>query len=360
MRKKFLLLFSLPLLALFSSGCLKVGDTNSNATSGPAGVFLSIDKGETWVAKSNYPTTEGVKNLQQVSVYRFIEDPLDSNAFYWASREKGMFYTYDSGESWIQVSNTLNDGFIYDIAVNPENKCIVYATNGRQIFKTEDCSRSWIELYREVRLEDHITSIEINPFNSKQIWMTESNGDLFVSGDSGLNWAVQERFKTFLYSVDFDKFNSGLIYVATKSKGLYRSKDGGASWVSLSDKLKEYSGALDFRRFLVYSGKAETIYWVSKYGILTSRNAGEDWEAIKLVTPPGSVDIYGFAINPQNSNEIYYTGTINNKSTFYRSMDGGKNWDTRKMPSKQLPTSIRVHPKNSDWVYIGYTIPEQK
>jgi len=360
MYKKILLNSLLILLVFFSTGCLKVGDTTTSSTSGPAGVFFSSDKGETWVSKSGYPTIEGVKNLQTTSVYRLLEDPLDPNTLYWASRENGMFYSYDNANSWKQVEKTLNNGFIYDIAISPADKCTIFTTNGRQIFKTEDCSRSWVELYREVRLEDHITSIEFNPFNENQIWMTESNGDLFVSNDMGNNWNVEERFKTFIYSVDFDKIKPNLLYISSRTKGLYRSKDGGNSWTSLSDKLKDYSGSLEFRRFLVYPTKAETIYWVSKYGILTSRNAGEDWEAIKLVTPPGSVDIYGFAVNPQNPNEIYYTGTINNRSTFYRSMDGGKNWDTRKMPTKQLPTVIRVHPKNSDWIYIGYTIPVQK
>lgn len=360
MYKKILPSSFLFFLLFFTTGCLQVGDTKQNLTSGPAGIFLSMDKGETWIAKSSYPTVEGTKNLQEVSVYRLVEDTQDVNTMYWSSREKGLFYSYDNANSWFPMPDVLNNGFIYDVAVSPENKCIMVATNGRQIFKTIDCSRSFEEIYREVRLDDHITSLEFNPFNPNQIWMTESNGDLFVSSDLGKNWAVQERFKTFLYSVDFDKFNSGLMFVASKSKGLYRSKDTGNTWISLADKLKNYSGALDFRRFLVYPSTAETIYWVSKYGILTSRNSGEDWEAIKLVTPPGSVDIYGFAINPKNSKEIYYTGTINNKSTFYRSMDGGKNWDTRKLPTKQLPTVIRVHPKNTEWIYMGFTIPEQK
>jgi photosystem II stability/assembly factor-like uncharacterized protein len=344
----------------FTTGCLQVGDTNKNLTSGPAGVFLSIDKGENWLVRSSLPLVDGVKTLQEVSVFKFIEDPKDENALYWASREKGLFYSYDNALTWMKNKSELSAGFIYDVAVSPEDKCIIFSTNGRQVFKTEDCSRTWEEVYREARLQDNITSIKFNPFNTNQIWMTETNGDLFVSSDLGKNWAVQERFKTYVSGVYFDEFNSGLMYVASKTKGLYRSKDTGQTWLSLADKLKTFSGSLDYRRFLVYPAKAETIYWVSKYGILTSRNAGEDWEAIKLVTPPGSVDIYGFAVNPKNSLEIYYTGTINNKSTFYRSMDGGKNWDTRKLPTKQIPTAIRIHPVNTDWVYMGFTIPEKK
>jgi len=76
-----------------------------------------------------------------------------------------------------------------------------------------------------------------------------------------------------------------------------------------------------------------------------------------LVTPPGSVDIYGFTVSRSNDKEIYYTGTIDTKSSFYRSMDGGKTWETRKLPSKQIPTVLYAHPQNEGWLYLGFTIP---
>jgi hypothetical protein len=76
-----------------------------------------------------------------------------------------------------------------------------------------------------------------------------------------------------------------------------------------------------------------------------------------LLTAPGSVQIYGFAINPQDDNHIYYTATANNRSTFYRSIDGGANWITKKLPSGQIPTALRIHPEEPDWIYVGFTIP---
>ena len=45
---------------------------------------------------------------------------------------------------------------------------------------------------------------------------------------------------------------------------------------------------------------------------------------MNLITPPGSANIYGFAVNPQNENEVYYVGTIGNRSLFYKTVDGGK------------------------------------
>jgi hypothetical protein len=76
-----------------------------------------------------------------------------------------------------------------------------------------------------------------------------------------------------------------------------------------------------------------------------------------LLTAPGSVQIYGFAVNPKNPNHMYYTATANNRSTFYRTVDGGQNWITKRLPSGQIPTALRVHPEQEDWVYVGFTIP---
>jgi len=84
---------------------------------------------------------------------------------------------------------------------------------------------------------------------------------------------------------------------------------------------------------------------------------GESWQAMKLITPPGGADIYAFAVNPKNENEIYYTATINGRSTFYKSIDGSENWVTKKLPSGQLPVAMLIHPEKDNIVYLGFTFP---
>ncbi|OIO19976.1 MAG: hypothetical protein AUJ23_01035 [Candidatus Magasanikbacteria bacterium CG1_02_32_51] len=358
MNKK-LVFFSLLLAVVFfvGAGCLNVGDNNQTITSGPAGMYLSIDKGESWTAISSMPTNQGTKNINNMSVYALFEDPQDPQGLYWASREGGLFYTFDSGKSWQQSGDPLNVSAVRSVAINPRDKCTIYATNGRQVFKTIDCVRSWEEVFREIRSSDSITYVAFDPFHPENIYISESNGDVLKSIDGGVHWLLLKHFSDYVRSIDFDTNNEGLVYITTLKKGLFRSKDFGETWTDLSSKLKDYSGALDFKRFVVYPSQADEIYWISKYGVLTSRNAGEDWESVKLVTPPGSVDIYGFAVSRSNDQEIYYTGTINSKSSLYRSIDGGKTWETRKLPSKQIPTMLYAHPQNEGWLYLGFTIP---
>jgi len=362
MTKK-LLHFSVILsVVLFTgAGCLNVGGAQPT-TSGPSGMYLTANKGETWSAISAMPTNQGVQNLDSYSVFGLVEDTQDSQGLYWLSRESGLFYSFDSGASWKQSGVPFNASLVRSLTVHPKDSCTIYATNGRQVFKTVDCVRSWTEVFSEIRTTDSITAVAFDPFHPENIYVGESNGDLLKSTDAGRTWAVVYNFggTSYIRDLSFDTNKDGLVFVSTLQNGLFRSKDSGATWTDLSLKLAEYPGSTDFRRFYIYPSKAEEIYWISKYGVLTSRNAGEDWEPLKLVTPPGSVDIYGFTVSRSNSKEIYYTGTIDYRSSFYRSMDGGKTWETRKLPSGQLPTVLYSHPNNDGWIYLGYTIPVEE
>lgn len=356
--RKSLSIISILCFALFLTGasCVSFSGGGGNDTSaGPVGMFASTDKGETWNQASAYPTVEGVKSLSSVAIYRITVDPSDPDTMYLASREGGIFYTYDNAQTWQHVNKTLNAGFIYGIAVHPKNRCQIFATNGTQVFRSDDCSRSWAEMYRESRANVRISSLAFNNFSPYEIFLTEQNGDVFVSFDSGNSWTVNARLGVEIIQMTSSPLKGGLFYLTTRKDGLYRSEDGGKTWVSLSDKMSSFSQTNQFRRFVLHPAKPDTNFWISTYGILRSDDRGDSWKAMELLTPPGSAEIYAFAVNPQNDNEIYYTATNANRTTFYKTIDGGKNWITKKMPSGQIPIFLRVHPSNANLVFMGFT-----
>ncbi len=352
-------IFSFMVLAILLAGAGCVSFSSQSASTGPSGIFSSADNGESWTTGMNLFTLEGIKSLSGANVYRLVEDPQDPEAMYLATRENGLFYTYNGGKIWQQAGAPLSSGFIYGLAVHPQNKCIIYVTNGRQVFKTDDCSRHWTEIYRESRSDVIISSLDFNYFMPFTVYLAETNGDLLQSNDGGQSWGVLNRFGTRLVTVSPSHLQSGLLYVITRDQGLFRSDDNGATWVDLKNNLKNFSGALGYRRHLLHPAKPNTIYWVSTYGILVSSDRGDTWQQMNLITPPGSADIYGFAINPQNDKEIYYTATISERSTFYRSLDGGVNWITKKLPSGQRPVVLRVHPQKGNVLYLGFSVPPQ-
>jgi len=187
------------------------------------------------------------------------------------------------------------------------------------------------------------------------------NGDILVSHDSGKSWSVLKRFGKYLQYMIADPLVPGRLYLATYRDGLMRSDDQGKNWIELGDGLNGFSGGKDFYRLILNSAKKDSLIWICKYGILRSDDAGKTWADIKLITPPGSVNIYAFAMNPKNQKEIYYTGTIlgdknvHVRSTFYKSTDGGVNWVTKKLPTNTVPTLLMIHPDDPNVLFMGFT-----
>ncbi|MBU0661122.1 hypothetical protein KKG22_02985 [Patescibacteria group bacterium] len=359
--KTYVRLLSLCALSLLfiGQGCVSFGSSSSNS-SGPAGMFASSNKGESWQPVSTLPKSDGIKNMSGVSVYRIFDDPQDPSTMYWASRGHGLFFTHDNGITWQQpLSPSLTQGFIYGVAVHPKDKCTLYVTNGKLVYKSTDCTRTWSEVHRESS-SDNVVSVLISPVAPYDVYLATTKGRFLVSKDTGVSWQTVFQFRYPIAEAFVDPFVKDRVYVATKEYGMYRSFDAGQTWVSANEDIADLSDALEFRRFIPYTGKEHYLYYVSTYGIHVSENAGDSWETLELIHPAGSAKIYGFDVNPQNKNEIYYTATINDRSTFYKSIDGGVSWITKELPSKQLPTALRVHPSIDNQLYLGFTIPPKE
>lgn len=342
-------------MLVLGAGCTSLG-TKTAGTTGPAGMFISADKGETWKSTSILPRPEGSKSLSSVSVYKVFNNTEDPDTLYWASRGNGLFYTYDQAKTWQLAPAPLNTGFIYSVAVNTKDKCVIYASNGTSLYHSSDCNRSWKEIYRDQN-NDRIVAISTDPFSPARMYMLKTRGDLMVSDDTGISWKILKRFSVPVLSFNVDPFKEGVLYVSSEKKGLYRSDDAGKNWVSTDKELKKFTGGLEFRRFVFNPAKEGEIYWISTYGVLVSEDRGAHWKAFSILNPPGTIKIYGFAINPKNVNEIYYVGTTENRSVLYKTIDGGENWITKRLPSDQIPTTLNIHPENDNILLIGFTIP---
>lgn len=333
--------------------------TNGSAT-GPMGVYRSEDKGENWKKVTAYPTPKGVQNIDNVKVYRIFTDPSDHNAMYLGTRGQGLYFTYNNGDSW-QFAEPLAGKFIYSVVVDYKDKCNVYVTDGTSIFKTTDCSRTWKTVYSVPLSSQRISALGIDYANAQTIYASLVGKEILVSNDGGGSWSALKRFENIeIQHLATDPLTPRRIYVASYDQGLARSDDGGLTWKDLRAPFEKFANSRKFHRLLLHPKKKDTIFWVSEYGILRSDDAGVSWKEIPLVTSPGSVNIYTFEVNPNNDQEMYYTGTVlgdeqnTPRSIFYTSVDGGATWSTKKLPTNTIPVASYSNPTNN-MLFLGFT-----
>ena len=357
MSKKIYFLLTLAImLVLTGASCIKF----SSQSQGVMGMYRSDNKGDSWKPINVFPTVQGVKDLSSLKVYKVFKDPSDPNAMYLGTRGQGLYYSLDNGNSW-QVVGAMKNRYIYALAVDPKDKCNIYASDGSHIFQSTDCTRTWKLIFTEERLSERFIDLAVDQQDSKIIYGAQLNGDILRSSDSGKSWRIIKRFGIGIRALQADPQKSKRLYIASYKHGLFRSDDGGENWIDTSKDFGNFNDSKSFNRLILNPAQKDSLFWVSKYGILRSDDAGKTWKELTLLTPPGSVNIYSFAVSAKNQSEIYYTGTImdskkqNVKSTFYKSVDGGKSWVTKKLPTNTIPVMMSVHLTDSNMLFLGFT-----
>ncbi|HBK34728.1 MAG: Glycosyl hydrolase [Candidatus Uhrbacteria bacterium GW2011_GWE2_40_58] len=344
---RILKLFSLLSLLLFTGvGCF--GGSATSSTDG--GIFLSADGGDKWQQLTTVLTAEGIGTLATSQVLTMEIDPQDTQTIYVGTLQRGLLYTYDGGVSWMRPrTESLKEGKIRDVEVDPTDECTVYVTKDERLYKTTNCSRDFdSEVYVETRSGVMITRVAVDWYNPDILWLGLSNGDILKSESGGTTWKTSISTGSYITSLLVNNADSRTILAATESDGLYKSQDQGASWTHIEKELSDYSQA-NYVNFLVQTNVGDKVLAATKYGLISSTDFGSTWSKIDLLSAPGQVIIRALAMDPENADTIYYSAA----STFYRSLDGGQTWTTDKLPTTRLPQYLLVNPENPSQVYLS-------
>ncbi|MBU0625131.1 hypothetical protein KKF05_02205 [Patescibacteria group bacterium] len=350
MSKKILFLSLLGSLLLAGVGCVSFSG-NGISSGADGGVFKSTDKGDTWNKRVAVPTTTGDKqSIAGVNVATIVQDPQDPNAIYIGTVSSGLFYSYDGGDSWLRPAQ-LSSGKVASIAIHPKDKCTIYATLANRLLKSEDCSRTWSVVYLDARTDRQTTAVLVDFFSSNIVWVATDAGDILKSTDNGRSWSNSETLKSAIMKLAIVSSDSRRLYAATKAHGIWRTDNSGDDWIDLSPNYRDFSGSIEFSDMALGVSDPATIIMASRYGLIRSRDFGDSWETVDLLTPPRSTILYSVAVDPKDVNTIYY-GTA---TTFYRSPNSGVNWIPKKLPTSRTATVLQVDIVNSNVLYMGVT-----
>lgn len=171
------------------------------------GVWKSVDAGETW-------TKLGLEDTQHIARIRI--HPRDPDTAWLAAmghlfgpnEERGVYKTTDGGGSWEKVLYVSEDAGAVDLALDPANPRILYASTWR-VRRTPYSLESGGDgsaLYKSV--------------DGGESWQLVSDNEGFPSGTLGIiGIAVSPSNNRNLYAM-----------VEAEEGGVYRSRDGGETW----------------------------------------------------------------------------------------------------------------------------------
>lgn len=354
----FLLLFC---LLIFSACSIQ---TNTENLQGGSSVFVSGDNGNTWKDASGIATI-GQKDERissSIDVLSFYSDPSDNLAVY-AATNRGLFYTFNLSNGWNRATS-LPSEYIRSVAVSPDNKCFIYVAVANSLYFSKDCNRTFYPVYHDNQKSATVNSVVIDHYNSNNIYLGTSRGEVVKSIDGGNSWRTIHRFDEPIAKIISSPKDSRLIFVATNKSKLYSFLSNTNTDPSNSADLDNNFKVSDFKdlnsvlsglgigssfKDFVVSSSDGALLLASDKMILRSIDNGITWEGLNLIQPDGQVSVNSLAVNPQNSKEIYYV----TDTTFFRSFDGGVSWTTKRMPSPRGGSALLVDFRNNRNIYLG-------
>lgn len=363
------------------------------------GLLKSTDGGATWTLIQG---NAGVNEFDKHAFSRIVVDPSDPNTVYAAIKggggfgafgsNQGIWKSTDGGQSWTNTTASISDSSDYtELRMDPANHLKLFAAIGGDndskdgVYVTTNGGTTWSPAGNfpmgTSQNEAYIT-LAIAPSNDQEILAAITNPstqgllEMLESTDGGSTWkalANVPNYQGFQGDWDstlaIDPSNPGIIYAGGEGafpsggNGFIQSVDGGSTWTDIQRGADGQP---------IHADNHATIFDAD--GRLVDGNDGGVWRLdnatpgqihwTDLNTNLSTIEFYGTALDPQNSNIAYggsqdngcmmYTGSqqwtqifggdgglaavdFNNPSTVYlelnsflsRSDDGGSTWTSK-------------------------------
>jgi len=145
-------------------------------------------------------------------------------------------------------------------------------------------------------------------------------------------------------------------FAAVPKAGVFKTVNGGADWRP-ANTLKTGSGSLSstyISKLAFDPANSQTVFAASfSSGLFKSDDAAATWSSIL-----SNIQVYDFAVNPQNSKIIYAAGLCVDHGCLLKTADGGTSWNEvyHEGTASDPVRSVAVNPANPNQMAIGTTL----
>ncbi len=346
---------------LYAAMWERVRRPNRRSYGGPTcGIYRTFDGGTTWQELTNgLPTLAEDKG--RIGIDISASDPNILYAIYADSigYMKGVYKTFDGGDTWIQTNDGGLSGAYYSygwwfgrIKIDPVDPDIAFVI-GFTLYRTKDGGNSWTDVSGwDVHVDQH--GLYIHPLNHN-FMVLGNDGGLYLSYDGGNSWNWNKTIPiTQFYTCEVDHQMPWRLYGGTQDNGTNRTPTG-----ALDDWEMIYGG--DGFYVLVDPLDNNYIYAEYQYGGL-GRSTNGGWSFSDATSGISQSDRFNWncplAFDPSDPKTLYF-GT----NRLYKTVNRAVSWfpvsgdltdgDQPGNLAYNTLTTISVSPVNTDIIYTG-------
>jgi len=355
-------------------------NTNQLYLGTDGGVYISLDRGVTWIFVSNLPVGQfyhvAVDNREPYNIYGGLQD----NGSWYAPSAKpngvnnGDWTAIYGGDGFWTVPDLTDPNIAYaeyqggnmarvdlrtlkSVSIKPQaaaadgklrwnwntpihvgqkNPKNLY-TGAQYLFKSTDQGRNW------VRISPDLTT------NDKKKQEQDNSGGLSADNTSAEN-------HTTIFAIAESPLDENIIWVGTDDGNLQYTTDGGKTWTNVSANVtaaglpaQTWVSSVEPSRFdkqVIYASFDNHMYGDHKTYLGKSSDMGKTWTLFK------SEEFTGFAHKIKEdlvNKDLLFAGT---EMGMFASVTGGREWFRMKnrIPEYALVRDIVIHPKTHDLI----------
>jgi photosystem II stability/assembly factor-like uncharacterized protein len=305
---------------------LYTGTATGDAGASGAGVFKSMDGGETWRASNTGLEHSGAlwRNITCLAI-----DPRNPQILYaggtpWYGLLAKVFKSIDGGETWNVAGSVFSALFVMDLAIDPQTPTTIYAV-------------TWA-----------------GKFSPAAVVKSIDGGATWNSARDGLPYSPSHASYAPYLSLAIDAEKPSTLYLGTADDGVFKSTDGGGTWKAVNSGLPPHPLEYGYPSIaavetdpshpnIVYAGLAP-------FGLFRSINRGESWSAVNY----GSI-VQRIAVDPSNNGALYIAGP----QGIFKSIDDGRRWTESNvgLGSSAHVVALAMDPAHPGTVYAGTEFP---